>query len=223
MTKLNRTQLRSLIREAIDDVQSEKNAALLKKKVQIRIIERKLSNFSETLNAASELSLVNEGLFDNIRGGLGVMASTLGRAAFGDWAGGKGYQGYGGLTSDELKKIGNTMPMKNLNSAIKSVEPALKRLKSTKMGELIDGMGLIALDGYIKSVTDVFENMAAAQKQANDEDLVLEDSLYEKVRNIYIQSFEIVKQLQKDIQKVVGTLESEYKKYSDSMKALEPK
>jgi len=209
MTKISRNQLRTLIRESIEEIESERNANLLRKRIQIRIIERKLA-ISKTLleSRRSGTSPVNldEGIFDNVKGGLDSMLKTLGRAAFGGWAGRDGYDEYGGLSPQEIKDSRPAMLIKNAINSIKGVESSLKVLKNTKFDELIRSQGQ-ALFNYVDSVLKaIYDSELLANETSIEEEQKEQISL--QIDRLDSDASEVIAQMQEDLQTAQIALQS---------------
>ncbi|NDC22791.1 MAG: hypothetical protein EBZ49_01490 [Proteobacteria bacterium] len=210
MTRITESQLRSLIREGISEVKTEMYSRNLSRRLNLKIAERKLVHLQNLINEATVIlgdSRLNEGWFDDIKrkikdkasefkGGPSAAVSTLGRTFI------PGYSKEGGLKASDLEKISKTTkPVENL---LKKIDPALKRLRDTKVGDLAEGLGLIALDGYIGTVTDAlraFEDLTAMYEE--NPELVDSDSYLSaaaKIQESFEQAKEIITILQKHIQ-----------------------
>lgn len=231
MAKMTRYQLRALIRESINDSKNERLKRNLKKRLNLKIAERKLSSYKARLDEISldlEDTLISEGVFDriktglksgikNLKGGVDAAVSSLGREFLGGGAMPKGgYQKSGGLKSYELEQLASADPLRQTRDAAKKVAPALNRLKSTKISDLVDGHGLIALDSYVSTVVESLQSLAEFMKDLNAQKETSESSpadsdeyldLATKVQEFFEQAKEIIKSLQRDVQQAAIDLQ----------------
>jgi len=169
MTRITESQLRSLIREGISEVQTEMYSRNLSKRLNLRIAERKLVHLQNLINEASDIlgdSRLNEGWFDDIKskaknvasqfkGGTSAALGSL-KKAYGTGSGAEFSSG--GLKSWELEKMAQSSKSTDTNSAepsakmkalssepikalLKKIDPALNLLRDTKVGDLAKGEG----------------------------------------------------------------------------------
>jgi len=218
MAKLTKNQLRSLVRESINEVKNKKETLRLKKRLNLKIAERKLTFFSREINESSvEISnfLLSEGWLENLKGGVSAAVSDLGREFFGGGAMPRGgYKGRGGLKSYELERMAAADPLRAARETVKKVPDALKRLKSTKISDLVDGHGLIALDSYVSTVVDSLKSLAEFLKnqreleEQNPEHANQYADLASKVSELFDEAKEVIKSMQRDIQQAAIDLQT---------------
>lgn len=191
MAKLTSAQIRSLIRESIKEIHSEREANNFKDRLQLKIAERRLISFEKEINELSlqlNRQVLAEGWLDDLKDKVkGMGSSTLGtldRAfldipkktgninKYGEPEVARSEFAKGGVTPKELEDIAKRNPMLSgpgqevKKIVTKDLPSAIQKFKSLKFTDFTskERPGLLALNNVTSTIINALDTFMKLKK-----------------------------------------------------------
>ena len=218
MPRITESQLRSLIREGISEVQTEMYSRNLSRRLNIKIAERKVIHLQNLINETVSVlgsSRLNEGWLDDIKskvkdvasqfkGGpsaaLGALNKAYGTRSAAEFSS-------GGIKGHELQKI--AMSSKPVEDLMKKIEPSFQKLKNSKVIDILKPVS--SLDEYINAVAEAKKSLEEFIIMNAEMDIEDKDINYlpisEKIMSHFKQAGEFIAELQEKLSSVTLDLE----------------
>ena len=184
MAKLTSAQIRSLIRESIKEIHSERDANNFKDRLQLKIAERRLRSFEKEINELSlqlDRQVLAEGWFDDLKTRVkGMGSSTLGTLdkafldipkktghinKYGEPEVARSEFAKGGLAPKEIEDIAKRNPMLSAPGqevkkiVTKDLPSSIKKFKSLKFTDFTskERPGLLALNNVTSTIINALD------------------------------------------------------------------